>query len=99
MKTKTQKQMKQTQPKEGALRVWWIPQIPMTPFYINVETIKEAKLLLSVLVDYDAFQYAHKVKPDYSNVGGLQVLEDGEWSDWYDTNGDSIDEVMQNEEV
>lgn len=99
MKNQNEKQIKQVQPKEGALRVWWIPQIPMAPFYVNVETIKEAKLLLNVLADYDAFQYAHKVKPDYSNVGGLQVLEDGEWSDWYDADGNSIDEVMQNEEV
>ena len=28
------------------LRVWWIPQVPMKPFYAEVETLREAKLLL-----------------------------------------------------
>ncbi len=33
---------KEEKPKEGALRVWWIPQVPMKPFYVEVKNIQEA---------------------------------------------------------
>jgi len=67
---------------KGTLRVWWIPQVPMNSFYVYVKTIKEAKLIIQVLADYDTFQFENKVKPDYSNVGGLQVYDGEEWIDW-----------------
>ena len=73
---------------EGDLRVWWVPQVPMEAFYVPVETLAQAKWLLQVLADYDAFQLENNVKPDYCNVGGLQVLEDGIWTDWIDPETD-----------
>lgn len=79
------------------LRVWWIPQIPMKSFYVPVESIDEAKKILTVLADYDIFQYENDVKPDYSNAGGLQVCEDGDWFDWESEDGDSIDDLMREE--
>lgn len=85
-------------PKLGDLRVWWIPQIPMEPFTWPVASITEGRLLVDALAAYDQFQLDHHVKPDYSNVGGLQVFEaaddndvQGEWVDWYDAEGDEID--------
>jgi hypothetical protein len=66
------------------LKVWWIPQIPMTAFEVEVETVEEGAKLLDVLTNYDLFQLKHRIKPDYSNAGGLVVFEDGEWVDWYD---------------
>lgn len=74
------------------LKVWWIPQIPGQPFMVPVETPQEAKKLLDVLAKYDAFQYEHRIKPDYCNAGGLVMFEDGEWVDWYDDEGRDIDE-------
>lgn len=68
-------------PKEGDIRVWWIPQVPMSPFYADVETFDEAKRLETILAAYDHFQWMNNIKPDYSNVGGTQVFEDGEWND------------------
>lgn len=68
----------------GKLRVWWIPQIPGMAFYVFVSSPDEAKKLLSVLADYDLFQYENRIKPDYCNTGGLQVFEDGEWLEWED---------------
>ncbi len=75
--------------KKGDLRVWWIPQIPMKPFYYPVETPEEGAILCDALAKYDLFQFDHRIKPDYANVGGLQVLDedsDGEgtpgWVDW-----------------
>ena len=38
------------------LRVWWIPQIPMRPFYVPVSGVCEARKILDVLAEYDAFQ-------------------------------------------
>ena len=66
----------------------------MTPFYVPVKTIEEAKLILKTLADYDIFQLKHNIKPDYCNAGGLMVFEDGEWTDWYDEEGNSIDDLM-----
>lgn len=56
----------------------------MKPFTVEVETVMEAAKLLEVLADYDMFQFENNIKPDYCNVGGLSVLEDGEWVDWCD---------------
>lgn len=78
--------------KEGDLRVWWIPQVPMPAFNVPVATPHEAAKLLDVLAKYDLFQLEHNIKPDYSNTGGLSVFEDGEWSEWYDEeSGEDID--------
>jgi superinfection exclusion protein gp17 len=78
--------------KEGDLKVWWVPQIPGKPFEVGVESVAQAKFLTEVLANYDLFQFENRIKPDYSNTGGLSVYEDGEWCDWEDENGRSIDE-------
>lgn len=76
--------------KPGDLQVWWIPQLPMEPFCVPVDTVAMGVKILDVLADYDAFQLEHKIKPDYSNAGGLQRWreDNGEgipgWEDWYD---------------
>lgn len=64
------------------LRVWWIPPIPMKPYFVGVRTIEEAALLLHSLAYYDLFQLENNVKPDFSNAGGLEVLVNGEWEEW-----------------
>lgn len=81
------------QPKEGDLRVWHIPQVPMKAFRVPVATPQEAALLMRALANYDRFQFEHNVKPDYCNAQGLEVFEDGEWCEWYDENGDEIREA------
>jgi hypothetical protein len=87
--------------KDGQLQVWWIPQVPMKMFTVNVYNLQEAKLLVNVLANYDLFQFENNIKPDYCNVGGLRVWDTsldpddkGEyWSDWYDDfNGMGFDE-------
>jgi hypothetical protein len=67
--------------KQGDLRVWWIPQVPMDAFFVPVETVEQGRWLERVLADYDIFQFENGVKPDYSNVGGVQVFEHDEWID------------------
>lgn len=75
------------------LRIWWIPQVPMEPFRVEVESPEEAKKLLNILADYDIFQFENNVKPDYCNAGGLEVFEDGEWTDWYSEDGEDINDI------
>lgn len=82
--------------KNAALRVWWVPQIPMPAFRVDVADLAQAKLLLDALADYDLFQLHHRIKPDFCNAGGLEVFEDGEWSDWYHPEtGDDLDDHMR----
>jgi len=67
------------------LRVWWIPQVPMSKsFEVDVASVEEGVKVMHILADYDMFQFKNKIKPDYSNAGGLQMKEDGEWVGWYD---------------
>lgn len=65
----------------GTFKVWWIPQIPMEAFEVDVESVAEGFRLCDILAEYDLFQFENRVKPDYSNVGGVQELENGEWWD------------------
>ena len=85
---------------EQKLSVWWIPQVPMKAFRVDVSSIEEGVKIIHVLADYDLFQYENNVKPDYANAGGLQMWDedcDGEgtpgWVDWcIETEGDWYDD-------
>lgn len=75
----------------GALQVWWVPQVPMKAFEVDVSSVAEGVKVMEVLADYDKFQFENRVKPDYCNAGGLRSWcedSDGEgnpgWEDWYD---------------
>jgi len=84
-------------PKEGDLRLWWIPQLGMEgSFHYPIKSVAEAKHMLDALAMYDLFQYEHKIKPDFSNCGGLEVFEDGEWYDWENEDSYGIDDVDEN---
>ena len=89
-------------PKQGDLKVWHIPQVPIKPFKVPVKNIEEAILILDVLASYDDFQFKHHIKPDYCNVQGLIVYDenfDGEghadWVEWYDDDGNDIQDVKE----
>lgn len=70
--------------KPDKFRVWWIPQIPMEPFYVdNIATYEEAERIADVLADYDTFQYENKIKPDFSNTGGVLFWDEDE-QEWLD---------------
>lgn len=73
------------------LQVWWIPQVPMKPFTIEVSSVEEGVKIMKVLALYDDFQYKNRIKPDYCNAGGLNEWDDdsdGEgnpgWVSWCD---------------
>ena len=55
-------------------------------------------MLLDTLANYDMFQLQHRIKPDYSNAGGLQIylpdegLDGDFWVDWeHPETGDDFD--------
>ena len=80
------------------LRVWWNPQVgtDCDIFYVPVKTIEEGKMIMDLLAAYDAFQLQNRIKPDYTNVGGLEMWseEDAEWEDWHmETDNDYFDNV------
>ena len=81
------------------MRVWWIPQVPGKPFHVPVKNENEAILVLDTLAKYDLFQFNNKIKGDYANAGGLEVLLDDSWNEWTDNDGDSIDEVIKAKKV
>ena len=63
--------------------------------YLLDESLK-GKKVLDMLAAYDAFQLQNRIKPDYSNVGGLQVYnpEIADYEDWYlETEDDYFDDV------
>ena len=70
--------------KKQKMRVYWIPQVPMKAFHVEVDSVTEAVKIMNILADYDLFQLENNVKPDYCNTGGLQVYneEEKEWEDW-----------------
>jgi len=92
--------MDNTRPELLKLRIWWIPQVPMAEFVVEVRSFREARLLLDTLAEYDKFQLEHNIKLDYCNAGGLQIFnEDGdnEWTDWWSEDGDEFDDLTSEE--
>jgi hypothetical protein len=78
----------------------------MKAFHADVPTLAEGKRTLTILADYDLFQFDNNIKPDYSNTGGLQVFqpdaewlepEDDGWVDWEDEDGRGIDDLTLEE--
>lgn len=86
------------------LRVWHIPQVPGSPFYIPVNDIGEAKKVMDILAAYDLFQLENNIKPDFCNMSGVQQWDEqeNEWYDWdigtEDDYFDSVDEYFENDE-
>jgi hypothetical protein len=95
-------------PKHGDIRVWWIPQIPGKAFTVDVGSARNpadllfAKRLLTILAAYDFFQLENRIKPDFSNAGGLTAFDalmdaGTEWCDWHDEDGRDFDEVAEDD--
>lgn len=66
------------------LRVWHIPQVPGKPFYVAVDSVQSAVLVMDTLANYDLFQLENKIKGDYANVTGLELWDEAsqEWFEW-----------------
>jgi hypothetical protein len=92
----TEMTLDSTQRAEENLRVWWIPQLPMgNTFRVAVKDIEQALLIFQTLAWYDHFQLVNKIKGNYTHMGGLEVLEAGNWVEWADPEtGKTINDIM-----
>ena len=71
------------------MRVWWSRNVPNRPKYFKVKDIEEAKRTIEELTQEDL-----KDKSVEDNVGGLEVFENGEWSEYYNDDGQDIMEII-----
>lgn len=72
------------------LRVWYHNRVPSDgATHFEVKNIEEAKLVINTLAERD-------LKDDRitDNAMGLEVFEDGEWSEYENEEGD-IDAIMK----
>lgn len=80
--SKYAEKMTKESPSEGDLKVWHIPQVPGKSFQVSVKDYAEAEKVMETLAFYDLFQLEEKVKPDFANVQGVSIFEDGDWSNY-----------------
>lgn len=71
-------------------RVWHNSNLGSEAFHKMVETVDEGADVIKLLADYD--NYLGDIIP--ANAQGLEVLEDGEWSEWYNDDGQDICELV-----
>jgi hypothetical protein len=72
------------------LRVWNIINPPTKGTFYSVESPEEGAALISKMADEQLKQsWIH------SNAFGLEVFEDGEWTDWYDDEGRDVNEAFR----
>ena len=77
------------------LRVYHIQNPPGTPTWYDVASPLEGIQKIEALAKIDMEPNSNV----WGNIFGLCVLEDGEWIDWYDENGDEIDEWAEKHKV
>lgn len=87
-------------PPRNTLRVWWAPQVPSRPFYVPATDLAQAQLILNTLARYNLFSAPRPmhIKPDYTNTGGLEVFDGDGWFEWDDEDGNSIHDLLKNED-
>lgn len=80
------------------LRVVHFPQVPCKPFTYEVESEKEAFILVDAIAKQHIFLFEHNYIPDFSNAILVQMWneEDEEWEDyWNDPEEMDWDELEQ----
>lgn len=84
-----------TPPAIGDLKVWYIPQVPGTPYEVNVirhngqsysSYLERAAEILEAITNFSIFEFENNIKPDYSDAGGISRWEGNgnDGFDWYD---------------
>ena len=67
-------------------KVWYIPQVPMKSFDVEVENVEQAVKLYETIVKFSIFEFKNRIKPDYSDAGWIQYYNE-EIEDWEDLEG------------
>lgn len=74
---------------EERIQIWWIPNVPAKAFRRDVADIEEGKRLLNALVDYTRYLEQRGYMSElWADAGGIEVMVDGEWEEWYDYEND-----------
>jgi len=76
------------------LRVWNIVNPPASPSFYPVFSIAQARSLINSLADAQLCD--RKV---ICNAFGLETLENGQWTEWHDDSGNSIDDLLETEDA
>jgi hypothetical protein len=77
-------------PEANKYRVWWVINPPTkVPTYTYVKSVEEARQVITKEVELQL-----RDPNIWGNAFGLEVLEDGEWSEWYDDDGFDIMETL-----
>lgn len=73
---------------EGALRIYYIPQIPMPAFRVEVANLATAHIVLDTIISFSVFEFENNIKPDYSDAGGIERWESDGYGgyDWFEVN-------------
>lgn len=71
---------------EQPLRVWHIQNPPNEPTWYIVDSPAAGARKIAALAEADLHNRAV-----WGNAFGLSVLEDGDWVDWYDAEGNDLD--------
>ena len=79
--------------KPTEFRVWFLIEPPGEPIYIDVRTIRDACLVLDTIVAV-RINLENRDLPTWDvDVSGVEVKDsDGEWVDFYDSQGDDFEE-------
>lgn len=64
-------------------KAWYIPQVPMKAFEVETSTAAEAQATLDLITAFSIFEYDNKVKPDYSDAGGVEEWDETD-QEWFD---------------
>jgi hypothetical protein len=71
------------------LRVWWVPNSGHSRFHTEVADIEQAVVLMDTLARYDQFLFHTGVRPNYSNDGGVEMLDPIQgWIRWSSPEGE-----------
>lgn len=67
------------------LRVWYVKNPPRDPEHFPVDSVEQAVKKINRLVNRDL-----KDSRVIDNAFGLEIYEDGEWTEYYDKEGRDI---------
>lgn len=88
-------------PKQGDLRVWWIPNIARGKcLHVSVLSLSEAILLLESFNKYDKFvesvdkNISSRSLGDLGRLGGMNFYKDGKWNEWENSDGISLNDLV-----
>lgn len=78
------------EPTEGDLRVFYIPQVPMAGYTVDIPRrvgaedaayLEQATFVLDTIIGLSIFEFDNNIKPDYSDYAAILRYEDGDWND------------------